>query len=186
MRVFARRGIGSARHAEVAQEAGVSVPTAFVYFPTRADLVDAVLGEVSRLVVGITDAVHAVEGPAPARILAHAEAFADAVDAHPDHARVLLNWSSAVREDVWPTYLEIEERIVRTIAATLERGQREGSIAGDVPPEDGARIAVGAGLMIAQMKLSGRPAPQVARFVDSLVRTLAGGLAPTQPVSSGA
>jgi AcrR family transcriptional regulator len=44
--VFARRGLGEARHAEIAAEAGVSVATVFVYFPTREALVDAVLDEV--------------------------------------------------------------------------------------------------------------------------------------------
>ena len=42
MRVFARRGLGAARHAEIAKEAGVSVPAVFFYFPTREELVTAV------------------------------------------------------------------------------------------------------------------------------------------------
>ena len=45
--VFARRGLGEARHAEIAAEAGVSVPTVFVYFPTRDALVHAVLDHVA-------------------------------------------------------------------------------------------------------------------------------------------
>ena len=46
--VFARRGIGSARHAEIAQEAQVAVPTVFTYFPTREILVREVLSEVDQ------------------------------------------------------------------------------------------------------------------------------------------
>ncbi|HEY2487591.1 MAG TPA: helix-turn-helix domain-containing protein, partial [Candidatus Binataceae bacterium] len=46
--VFARRGIGAARHAEIAREAKVSVPAVFFYFPTRQALVSAVLDEVAR------------------------------------------------------------------------------------------------------------------------------------------
>ena len=38
MRVFARRGIAAARHAELASEAGVAVSTTFAYFPTREEL----------------------------------------------------------------------------------------------------------------------------------------------------
>ena len=51
LRVFARRGIGAAHHAEIAAAAGVSVPTVFVYFPTRAALVEAVLAEVERFYI---------------------------------------------------------------------------------------------------------------------------------------
>lgn len=41
--VFARRGIGAARPTDVATDAGVSEATVYVYFPTRDDLVTAVL-----------------------------------------------------------------------------------------------------------------------------------------------
>ena len=44
--VFARRGLGRAGHAEIAERAGVSVATVFNYFNTREDLVDAVLTEI--------------------------------------------------------------------------------------------------------------------------------------------
>jgi len=43
IRVFARRGLGGAHHAEISREARVSIPTVFFYFPTREVLVMAVL-----------------------------------------------------------------------------------------------------------------------------------------------
>lgn len=175
--VFASRGIGAARHAEVAARAGVAVSTVFAYFPTRAALVSAVLGEVERLYLDLAARVHAAERPAPELLLAHATAFADAVDRHPGHARVWLDWSSAVGvETLWPRYQSFEQRMVSVIAKTLARGQREGTLSGDIHPEDGARLAIGAGFLIAQMKLSGRPEPEVARFLQALVLALAGGL----------
>ena len=178
LQVFARRGIGAARHAEVAADADVAVATVFVYFPTRDDLVGAVLGEVQRLYVELAERIHASERPAPELLLAHAAAFASSVDAHPQHARVWLDWSSAVGvDDLWPRYRLMEERVISTIAQTLTRGQREGTILREIRAEDGARIAVGAAYMIAQMKLSRRPDADVSRFVDALVRVIAGGLA---------
>ena len=36
--VFAERGLGAARHAEIAERAGVAVSTVFVYFPTREEV----------------------------------------------------------------------------------------------------------------------------------------------------
>jgi AcrR family transcriptional regulator len=48
IRVFARWGIGGARHAEIARKAKVAVPTVFFYFPTRKALVNSVLEEVAR------------------------------------------------------------------------------------------------------------------------------------------
>lgn len=177
LRVFARRGIGAARHAEVATDAGVSVPTVFVYFEKRSALVGAVLDEVSRFYLELGRAVHQVPRPAPATILAHARAFAASVDSHPDYARVWLGWSNAVRDDIWPRYLAFEQALVELLAGTLQRGQREGSIAPGIAPEDGARIAIGAAHMIARMKFSARPEAEVERFLQAVVDSLAGGLA---------
>ncbi len=181
VRVFARRGIGAARHAEVGEAAGVALSTVFVYFPTRADLVAAVLDEVEKLYVELAERVHASQRPAPELLLAHAAAFAQSVDRHPDHARVWLDWSSAVGVDeLWPRYRRMEKRVVAAIAGTLARGQRDRSLSPEVEAEDGARIAIGAAYLIAQMKLSRRPQPDVARFVGALVRVLTGGLAPNR------
>jgi len=177
LRVFARRGLGAGRHAEVAAEAGVSVPTVFVYFENRPALVEAVLGEVQRFYLELGRRVHAVPRSAPAAILAHAREFAASVDSHPDHARVWLAWSNAVRDEIWPRYLAFEQEIVDLLATTLERGQGEGSISPEIAPEDGARISIGAAHMIARMKFSARPESEVERFMGSVVGSLAGGLA---------
>ncbi len=177
LRVFARRGIGAARHAEIAEEAGVAVSTVFVYFETRPALVRAVLDEVARGYLELAERIHTPERPAPEALLAHAQAFAASVDTHPDHARVWLDWSTAIRDEVWPLYLAFEQRILRLRADTLGRGQREGSISREIAPEDGARIAIGAAHMIAQLKFAGRPEAEVDRFLHALVRALAGGLA---------
>ena len=129
LRVFARRGIGAAHYAEIAALARVSVPTVFVYFPTRAALVDAVLAEVERFYIALAEQAHASRRPAPEVVTAHAMAFARSIDEHPDHATLLLNWSSAVRTEHWPRYQAMETRVVALLARTLARGQRQGSIA---------------------------------------------------------
>jgi len=174
MRVFARRGLGGARHAEIASEAGVSVSTVFVYFPTRAELLGAVLDEVERFLVEMAERTHASPAPAPDVILAHARAFADSVDTHSDHARVWLDWSTAVRDEVWPRYLEFQERVVRILERTIRRGQREGTFPADLDPEDDARLIVGSAHMIAQMKFTHLAPARVDRFLRALVRASVG------------
>jgi TetR/AcrR family hemagglutinin/protease transcriptional regulator len=176
-RVFARQGIAGARHTELAREAGVAVSTTFAYFPTREDLVAAVLDSVERLFVDLARRVHASDRPAPQILLEHTRAFADLVDEQPDATRVWLDWSSAVGGEYWPRYRAFEDRVASELARTIARGQREGSINSEVAPNEGARIMIGAAYQIAQMKLSGRPRDEVATFLDALVRIIAGGLA---------
>ena len=177
LRVFARRGLGAARHAEVAEAAGVAVSTVFVYCETRPALVQAVQDEVRRYYSVVAHAVHDGSRDNPlALILKHARAFADSVDTHPDHARVWLNWSSTVRDDAWTAYRAMEDEILDILAATLERGQREGMINPGIHPEDGARLAVGAAHMIARMKLSDRSPEDVERFLQSIIQAFAASL----------
>src|SRR5215472_15790861 len=77
IRVFARRGLGGARHTEIAREAGVSVPTVFFYFPTREALVHDVLMEVASFYEDMTERIHAANRPAPEILLSGARAFGD-------------------------------------------------------------------------------------------------------------
>lgn len=170
LRVFARRGLGRASHAEIAQEGRVSVSTVFVYFHSRTALVEAVLKEVDRFYMEMADAYHGGEVSAPEAILAHAEAFARSVETHPDHARVWLDWSTAIRDEVWPAYLQFQERMVRKIEATIRRGRTAGSVAKTVNPRDAALLIVGSAHMIAQMQFTGAPVAQLHRFLEGLVR----------------
>jgi TetR/AcrR family hemagglutinin/protease transcriptional regulator len=173
IRIFARRGLGGAHHAEIAREARVSVPTVFFYFPTREALVMAVLDEVARFLTEMTVTIHSGGGDAPQIVLAHAKAFADSVDTHTDYARVWLDWSTAIREEIWPHYLEFQERIVAIIANTIRRWRLAREITDD-EAEDDARLIVGSAHMIAQLKFTRCPADKVDHFLRTLVRSTLG------------
>ncbi len=173
MRVFARRGIEGARHTDVAREAQVAVSTTFSYFPKREDLVGAVLDEVERLLLELATAVHASDRPAPELLRAHTTNFAAMVDDHPDEVQVWLSWSSAVRADTWPRYCAFEARVTSLLEATIARGQREGTINGNLVPSEVARIGISSGYTIALMKLSRHSQDEVERFINTFVKVLA-------------
>lgn len=170
LKVFARRGLGAARHAEIAAEAGMSVPTVFVYFPTREALVQAVLDEVGRLIHDdVLKPLQREEVPAPAVLRQSALAFAEAIDRYPDHARVWLDWSTSVRDELWPRYLAFQDRVQALLLATTLRGKAEGSLPADLDAEDAVRLLIGSAYMIAQMKLTGTDTARVRHFIESLV-----------------
>jgi TetR/AcrR family hemagglutinin/protease transcriptional regulator len=169
IRVFARRGIGSARHAEIARRARVSVPTVFFYFPTRKALVNAVLEEVARFFTEMAEKAHAKRGPAPEIILEHLRAFADAVDTHPDHTRVLLEWSTALRDEVWPLFLRFQEKVIATLTRTIRRWRMETGSDRDPEAEDDARVIGATGYVLVQMKLAKLPSSRIERFLQTVV-----------------
>jgi TetR/AcrR family hemagglutinin/protease transcriptional regulator len=170
IKAFAARGLGRAAHADVARTAGVSVPTVFAYFKTRAQLVQAVLDGVSGYFDAIADRFHPPTTLAPRALLGHAIAFATSVESDPDYARVLLEWSTAIRDDVWPLFLRWQERMLQRCDATIRQGQREGSIGADIDPESAALMIVGSGWMVIQMSFTGWPSERVQRFLLAQLR----------------
>jgi TetR/AcrR family hemagglutinin/protease transcriptional regulator len=174
LRVFARRGIGAARHAEIARVARVSVPTVFVYFPTRKALVNAILEEVARFFTEMAETVHSKSEPAPDLILRHLRAFADAVDTHPDHTRVLLEWSTALRDEMWPLFLRFQEKIIALIGRTIRRWRLETASDRDPEAEDDARMIAATGYVLVQMKVAKLPNARIERFLHTLVRDTLG------------
>ncbi|HTO54696.1 MAG TPA: TetR/AcrR family transcriptional regulator [Myxococcota bacterium] len=177
LRVFGRRGLAGGRHAEIARSARVSVPTVFVYFPTREALVAAVLDEVERFYVEMVEATLRLDLPAPELLLALARAFTASVDTEPERARLWLEWGAALRSKSWPRYGAFQEHLVEHVARIVRRGVAEGTLPADVDPEADARIIVAGGPAVVQMKLGGRPAEEVERFVMTLVRATIGRLA---------
>src|SRR5271165_3013030 len=172
--VFARRGIGAARHAEIAHEAKVSVPTVFFYFPTRQALVSAVLEDVARFFAEMTETIHDQHRPAPEIILEHTRVFADTVATHPDHTRVLLEWSTALRDEVWPLYLQFQEKIIATIARTIQRWRMETGSQREPDAEDDARVIAATGYVLVQMKMANLPNSRIERFLQTVVRDTLG------------
>lgn len=168
--VFADRGLGRAGHADVARAAGVSVPTVFAYFKTRPALVGAVLERVGRYFEEMADRFHPPTSGAPRALLGHAIAFATSVDSDPQYARVLLEWSTAIRDDVWPLFLGFQERMLQRCEATIRQGQRDAAIAADVDAESAALMIVSSGWMVIQMSFTRWPAERVHRFLLAQLR----------------
>ena len=125
--VFSRRGIGRAGHAEIAEQAKVSVATVFNYFNTREDLVDEVLTEIEAFVQQILEQAYNGQGSARESIHRHVKLFVDAAYDKPDHASIWLEWSSSVREEVWPRYTRLLDKALERIAppATGHRQRRD-------------------------------------------------------------
>ena len=171
LRVFARKGLGRGGHTEIAREANVSVAAVFTYFPTREALVREVLAETAGLYLSLADRHLASPAlPAPKALLDFAVAFAAFFDSHEDHTRILLEWSTAVREDVWPLFLEFHESMLAKLRAAIERGAAEGAIERRVDAENAALMLIGAAHLVLQMKFTGVSSDRIFRFQLALLR----------------
>jgi TetR/AcrR family hemagglutinin/protease transcriptional regulator len=170
--VFAERGLGAARHAEIADRAGVSVSTVFVYFPTREELVKDVLDAVADFFLRRLERAHSREVPCAEALRAIGESFLELLKTHRSHVLVWLEWGSAVREDVWPAYRAFTERAVELTRRTLLRGQREGSVALDADTESLARLFASSSQSIARLQLGDVDPDTIRRFQETLLRAV--------------
>ncbi|MFE8728918.1 TetR/AcrR family transcriptional regulator [Aeromonas hydrophila] len=149
--VFSRRGIGRAGHAEIAEQAKVSVATVFNYFNTREELVDEVLAEIERFVHQMLEQAYTGQGPVSDSIRRHVNLFVDAAYDQPDHASIWLEWSSSVREEVWPRYAKLLDKALERIAPHLQRAMDAGEIQSVLSAQDLARSLTGFGYVMMQM-----------------------------------
>ena len=115
------------------------------------------------------DVEHGRDLPGQLAIRHYVDALTDSVGTHPDYARVWLEWSTAIRDEIWPQYLAFQELIVSALAATIQRGKADATIAADIDDEEAARLMIGAAHMLAQMKFSGQPDEKISHFVGTLV-----------------
>jgi TetR/AcrR family hemagglutinin/protease transcriptional regulator len=171
-----RKGIGRVTHADVARAAEVAVPTVFQYFSNREALVQAIIAEVHPFYVRqYTTALDASVAPRDA-LRNLFVAYADSVDAHPEYAMVWLEWSTSVRNEfgIWDLFLRYQEEMVPKFAATIRRGQRDGSIAAGVAATDAARLVVASAYTISQLKFMGRSSKSIKHFIVSVVESALG------------
>lgn len=149
--VFSRRGIGRAGHAEIAEEAKVSVATVFNYFNTREELVDEVLAEIERFVNQMLSQAYGDQGSIFDKIQRHVRLSVDAAYDQPDYAGIWLEWSSSVREEVWPRYTRLLDHCLELIASELQTAMDAGEITSVLSAQDLARSLTGFGYVMMQM-----------------------------------
>lgn len=174
LRVFARSGLGQARHAEIAKEAGVAVSTVFLYFPTRDALVDAVLSRVESIYVAMAENVH-TRGLGPRETLErHAEWFVESLEDHMSEVLVWLDWSTSFRQQHWQRFLAFMNRVVTIVEETIRAGQASGEID---PARDAhalARLFVGTAQILVHMKLVGTDAEAITDFSRTVLDATTG------------
>ena len=175
---FARRGLARTVHADVARRASVAVPTVFHYFPSRDVLLAAVLGALDDRFIRLAEAHHErTDLTARECLRRHALAFMDEVDAAPDHVRLWLEWSTSVREDTWPSYVEFQERLVQVVAGSVARGLASGEIASGLSAPEAARLFVGCAHMAVMTRLAPPTGLDVADYVSRVIEAVV----PTPP-----
>jgi TetR/AcrR family hemagglutinin/protease transcriptional regulator len=162
VKAFAEKGIGNAKHADIAKAAGISVPTVFDYFPTKDALVNGILEEVAREFKAIYAAID-TDGDAREALLVSGRLLTLLVREKPEYARVWLMWGAIYSEDIRAGYQVLEKIFLRKATALLKNMFKQEK--NEDMLEDRARLMVGAGTMLTKLALD-EPSPErVERYV---------------------
>ncbi|MGF1685895.1 TetR/AcrR family transcriptional regulator [Photobacterium japonica] len=128
MDVFARRGIGRAGHADIADMAGVSVATVFNYFPTREALVEQVLVQVDQHFKDMLTESLSNEEAFKSQLCNMCYRLIDEVIEQQDWVKVWFEWSTSVRDEIWPQFVSNNQKNFTFIAEKFVAAQLPGEL----------------------------------------------------------
>ncbi|WP_318492144.1 TetR/AcrR family transcriptional regulator [Photobacterium leiognathi] len=144
MEVFAKRGIGRAGHADIAEIANVSVATIFNYFPTRDALVEHVLTEVDQKFSLLLDECLGEKGKTlHARLISISYYLIDAVLEQQDWIKIWFEWSMSIHDKVWLQFIESNHKNLHKVRDAFEQAIENGELSTEQKADDLARLLLG-------------------------------------------
>ena len=172
--VFAERGFSATRLEEVAERAGVSKGTVYLYFANKEDLFKAVVRQALVPTIAKVE-THIREHPASAQEQL-AEVFAGMVGtiATPPAAAIpkLVIAESRNFPDIAKFYLEeVIARGFRLMAGVIARGKASGEFRTDVNVDHAVRLAIAPVLLTALWKTSFEPAVGARLDAEPFLKT---------------
>jgi AcrR family transcriptional regulator len=187
LEAFAERGYNATTTSEIARQAGVAEGTIFRYYPTKKDLLTSVVAPVvahllapvvRRNLETILTAPHPTPESLMRAILADRLAL---VRDHPAIMRVLAQEIPIHPELRHQFRTAVFDQLFPHALAAIARFQRAGQIAADLAPATVARIigSTFAGYVVTRVFLAPDAAWDDAREIDTMIRVLMRGLAPT-------
>ena len=163
--LFAEKGLGEAKHADIARRVGISTAAIFVYFPTREALLASVVDEIGRFFLALFDDIEPQKGGAP-EILKHLAGKALSIEeSHPNYVRVWLGWSTRFDDEMRGRYLDFQDKVLSKLSEVL--WACEDNISKE--NRDDARILLSASQALSMMKIDGEPADKLKRFTEHTI-----------------
>ena len=163
MQVFAKDGLERAGHGDIAKLANVSTATVFNYFPTREDLVEAVLEEMRTHIRTMFERLGTVKAENSIGVRAMVAGFDQLITTQPDLIKVFLRWSVAFGHNIREAYLDFQEELLDSVSSRLINAG---------PDRSDARIILGSAQMYALMRLDRTSDDVTERFIERLLSVL--------------
>ena len=89
-----------------------------------------------------------------------------------DVIKVWLDWSTGFRDDIWPRYLLMQERLYAAVRDVLSRGKGQGMIAPPVNIDAAARLFIGGGHTVALARFAGENQQNIEILIEHLIESI--------------
>ena len=129
LQVSAARGLGKAGHSDIAQKTGVAVATVFHYFKTKDVLIVEIVREVEAQLIKELNDIHLQSSKTCyEKMTEHVSFLLGLVENKPELLKVYLEWSTAIRSEVWIEYLNFQQKILTLISGSIKTGKQSGEL----------------------------------------------------------
>jgi AcrR family transcriptional regulator len=168
--IFAAKGIGGSKHADLARACQVSVPAVFSYFPNRDALVSSILEEVGKALVENV-LTPALSLPRHEQLAATAPLFVEHAARHPDYVKVWLMWSMHFAPEIQAQFQIFETEAINTLAGMFI--DEAPSLNPEDDLHDRARMLLASSAFLAKMVFDGVSEKRRQDFVGHVLKSLA-------------
>jgi AcrR family transcriptional regulator len=154
VRVFARSNYRAATVADVAAEAGISEALLYKFFPSKNAIFREILQRMLERILSFWQDEQDREPDALQALRNMGIGYYQRMTQHPDELRVQFQAISEVSDAAIAAQLRRDhQHYMRSIAAVLRRGIRQGAIRGDLDVDTLAFLFNGAGILMNMMRL---------------------------------
>lgn len=161
--VFAEVGLERAGHGEIARRAGVSTATVFNYFPTRSDLVEAVLERIETIIDVIFETVPPRPDDIEGSLTGLATAYTKMITEQPSATKTFLKWGVSFDPEIRKPWLAYQARTLDHLMTYFPNA---------TSPRTEARILFGASNMLAIMAFDHKNPDDIQAFTRRMISVL--------------
>lgn len=178
LRVFARQGYSYTVVEDVAQEAGISKGTIYLYFDSKDELVLAAFELFEEQMEAETDHILASEKPPLEKLRALGQRFLDLVTSNEALERVLLDlWVAGLHNENLPQidFKRLYSEYRALVRRLLEEAIAEGTVRDDLPPHAPSVVLAAVDGIVLQWLMDPEAVP-IDRMGEQVMDTLFKGL----------
>jgi len=133
--IASEKGLGHARHTDIAKKAGVAVSTVFFYFPTVEILDAEIIEDVSQVISQSSFNSYLKDNTTGSFIddIEHyIKYFYVSINEQPNYLNIFINWSSAVSHPTWDNYMRFRQAQIDSLTRALEAAIKSGEVNPDL------------------------------------------------------